>query len=258
VVCNVVAGSGFQGQVQHAHVWSRMLGRSELLGELAWPLRVVSNGLVLGWNFDTAFLLLQGRVVNDLSMQGQEQKNVGVLHCSSVLQLTSAAAANTSSSSCLLRGEMPRLDAAFPCGPVFSNVWYFSAPVPFTAKLKSAYGGRLQFRLLAPSFNGAPRPRRHQVSIFGTDADGVATQVSVALGSFDLPSASRWTFYSVVLREDFGWITEPSGASLTAAAFKALLERATALWIRGDMWGYDSTGSGQEVVYLNDVALYSR
>ncbi|GMF49134.1 unnamed protein product [Phytophthora fragariaefolia] len=263
--CNVVADSGFKGQIQHVHVWSRVLARSELLGELSWPLRVVSNGLVLGWNFDSSFLLLQGRVVSDLSVQGQEQKNLGVLHCAtrntSSLQLASTLATNTASnrvSRCLLPGTIPRLDAAFPCGPVFSNIWQFSAPVAFTAQLKRAYGGRLQFRLLAPSSNGSPRPRRGQVSIFGTGSDGVATQISVALGSFDLPSASRWTYYSVVLREDFGWITEPSAASLTSDEFQAVLASATALWIRGDIWGYDVTGPGQEVVYLNDVALYAR
>ncbi|KAE9117120.1 hypothetical protein PF010_g8720 [Phytophthora fragariae] len=261
VNCDVVAGTGFKGQLQHVHVWSRVLARSELLGELAWPLRLVSNGLVLGWNFDSSFLLLQGRVVNDLSMQGQEQKNLGVLHCSTsnttTLQLASTSAIH-SVGSCLLRGAVPRLDAAFPCGPVFSNVWHFSAPVTFTAKLKGAYGGRLQFRLMGPSFNGSPRPRRGQVSILSSGSDGVATRISVALGSFDLPSASRWTFYSVVLREDFGWITEPDAALLTSDEFQAVLATATALWIRGDVWGYDSSGPGQEVVYLNDVALYAR
>ncbi|KAG6958592.1 hypothetical protein JG687_00009300 [Phytophthora cactorum] len=205
-----------------------------------------------------------GRVVNDLSTQGHSQKNLGALHCSkhSTFQLTSIPASNTANTStsysCLLRGEVPRLDATFPCGPVFSNIWHFSASATFVSTLKTAYGGRLQYRLLAPSFNGSPRPRRGQVSIFSTNSDGDLTQISAALGSFDLPSASHWTYYSVVLREDFGWITEPDGNTLTAAKFGAVLEGATALWIRGDIWGYDSTGPGQEVVYLNDVALYAR
>eukprot|EP00644_Phytophthora_capsici_P015869 jgi/Phyca11/10392/fgenesh1_pm.PHYCAscaffold_49_\ len=251
VSCDVVPDSGLKGQIQHIHVWSRVLARSELLGELAWPLRVVSNGLVLGWNFDSSFLLQQGQMVNDLSMQGQNLKNRGVLHCTNRLQV----AANSSAGGCIIRGKMPRLDAAFPCGPVFTNIWHFSAPVAFTDNLKNAYGGRLQFRLLSPSFNGTPRPRRGQVSIFSR---GRVAHMSVALGSFDLPAASRWTYYSVVLREDFGWIREPTGDSLTADEFNAVLAGATELWIRGDIWGYDATGSGQEVVYLNDVALYAR
>ncbi|KAG6964868.1 hypothetical protein JG688_00007512 [Phytophthora aleatoria] len=224
VSCDVAPNGGFKGQIQHVH----------------------------------------GRVVNDLSTQGHSQKNLGALHCSkhSTFQLTSIPASNTANTStsysCLLRGEVPRLDATFPCGPVFSNIWHFSAPATFVSTLKTAYGGRLQYRLLAPSFNGSPRPRRGQVSIFSTNSDGVLTQISAALGSFDLPSASHWTYYSVVLREDFGWITEPDGDTLTAAKFGAVLEGATALWIRGDIWGYDSTGPGQEVVYLNDVALYAR
>ncbi|RLN55945.1 hypothetical protein BBJ28_00022166 [Nothophytophthora sp. Chile5] len=264
--CDVVTNSGFKGQIQHVHVWSRVLARSELLGELAWPLRVVSNGLVLGWNFGSSFLLLQGRVVKDLSMQGQEQQNPGVLHCNnhhdnSDTLLPSTAVGNNSSSiasSCLLPDALPGLDATFPCGPVYTNIWHFSAPTAFTAQLGAAYGGHLQFRLLAPSFNGSPRPRRGQVSIFSTDTTGEVTHISVGLGSFDLPSASRWTYYSVVLREDFGWITEPAGKSLTGAEFKMVLARASALWIRGDIWGYDASGQGQEVVYLNDVALYAR
>ncbi|KAK1936638.1 hypothetical protein P3T76_010073 [Phytophthora citrophthora] len=251
VSCDVVPDTGFKGQIQHVHIWSRVLARSELLGELAWPLRVVSNGLVLGWNFDSSFLLQQGQIVKDLSMQGQELKNRGVLHCTNRLQV----AANSSVRGCIIRGQIPRLDAAFPCGPVFTNIWHFSAPVAFTSNLKNAYGGRLQFRLLAPSFNGSPRPRRGQISIFSS---GQVAQISIALGSFDLPVASRWTYYSVVLREDFGWIREPTGDSLTADEFNAVLAGATVLWIRGDIWGYDATGSGQEVVYLNEVALYAR
>ncbi|OWZ15209.1 hypothetical protein PHMEG_00011191 [Phytophthora megakarya] len=261
VNCDVVVGSGLKGQIQHVHVWSRVLARSELLGELSWPLRVVRNGLILGWNFDASYLLMQGRVVNDLSIQSEEQKNPGVIHCSTheqnMLQLASSSFC-TSISSCLLPGEIPRLDSAFPCGPVFANIWQFSAPVQFTSKLKNAYGGRLQFRLLAPSFNGSPRPRRGQLSIFSTSNTGAQSQMSVALGSFDLPSALSWTYYSVVLREDFGWISEPNGTSLSSAQFQTLLHDATTLLIRGDMWGYDSTGSGQEAVYLNDVALYAR
>ncbi|KAF1774661.1 Concanavalin A-like lectin/glucanase domain [Phytophthora cactorum] len=140
------------------------------------------------------------------------------------VQLTSIPASNTANTStsysCLLRGEVPRLDATFPCGPVFSNIWHFSASATFVSTLKTAYGGRLQYRLLAPSFNGSPRPRRGQVSIFSTNSDGDLTQISAALGSFDLPSASHWTYYSVVLREDFGWITEPDGTPYGSEALQ--------------------------------------
>ncbi|KAL7693578.1 putative concanavalin A-like lectin/glucanase domain superfamily, CalX-like domain superfamily [Plasmopara halstedii] len=259
VNCNVVAESGFKGWIQHVHIWSRVLARSELLGELAWPFRVVSNGLILRWSFDTPQLLLQGRVVNDLSMRGQADKNPGVLNCKTSSSLQSAPnALNHTANNCLLHGVLPRLDTSFPCGPVYSNIWHFTAPATFVNKLKLAYGGRLQYRLLASSFNGTPRPRRGQVSIFSTNTAGLQNQISIALGSFDLPSSSNWTYYSIVLREDFGWITEPDGKTLTLADFKESLDGATALWIRGDIWGYDSTGPGQEVVYLNDVALYGR
>lgn len=59
-------------------------------------------------------------------------------------------------------------------------------------------------------------------------------------------------------REDHGWVHEPSNARVTTEEMRAVLRRVTGLFIRGDEWSYSDDGSGQEVVYLNDVALLSR
>lgn len=243
--CAIEKESGFVGEVQHVHLWSRVLARSEIRKELSWPMQVVSNGLVFGWNFDTTHLLEQGTFVNDISTKGQAQKHIGFIHCGS---------SQGSSSSCLAPGVLPSISPAFPCGQVYSNIWHFAAPHDLLVQLRKAYGGRLQYQLLAPSFNGSPRPRRGQVSIF----DGEGNQISLALGSFPLPSSNSWTSYSVILREDFGWIKEPSGDPVASTEFPQIIANAAALWIRGDLWGYDASGQGQEVVYMNDIAVFAR
>uniref|UniRef100_K3WAF2 Laminin IV type A domain-containing protein n=1 Tax=Globisporangium ultimum (strain ATCC 200006 / CBS 805.95 / DAOM BR144) TaxID=431595 RepID=K3WAF2_GLOUD len=246
VECAIERDSGFVGDIQHVHLWSRILSLTELRKELSWPLQVVSNGLVFGWNFDTIHLLKRGRFVNDISTKGQAEKHIGFLHC--------GATAASTSSFCLVNNFLPSISPAFPCGQVYSNIWHFAAPPELLVQLRKAYGGRLQYQMLAPSVNGSPRPRRGQLSLF----DDAGSHISLALGTFPLPSATEWTSYAVVLREDFGWIKEPSGSPVSATDFQQILANAAALWIRGDLWGYDASGQGQEVVYLNNIVVHGR
>ncbi|KAF1329723.1 Concanavalin a-like lectin/glucanase, subgroup, partial [Globisporangium splendens] len=243
VECTIERGSGFVGDIQHVHLWSRVLSLTELRKELSWSLQVVSNGLVFGWNFDTTHLLERGRFVNDISTKGQAEKHIGFIHCGAV--------AASTSSSCLVNNVLPNISPAFPCGQVYSNIWHFVAPPELLVQFRKVYGGRLQYQMFAPSVNGSPRPRRGQLSLF----DDAGNHISLALGTFPLPSATEWTSYAVVLREDFGSIKEPSGSPVAATEFQQILASAAALWIRGDLWGYDSSGQGQEVVYLNNVAV---
>ena len=56
-------------------------------------------------------------------------------------------------------------------------------------------------------------------------------------------------------RHDHGWVHEPSNVTPTAEELVAVLRRVTGLYIRGDAWLYGPSGSGQEVVYLNDATL---
>ncbi|KAJ0410587.1 hypothetical protein ATCC90586_007420 [Pythium insidiosum] len=241
--CLTADGRGTVASAQHVHLWSRVLTRPELLRELQWPMKVTTNGLILGWNFDAAFVHEDAgaMTVVDISTRGQDQKNVGLLQCQA-------------GSSCLARGVLPTVNPSFPCGRVYSNLWHFAAPQTIVGALPQAYGGRLQFRLLAPSFNGSPRPRRGQVSIFSSSG----VQISLALGGFRLPNPTSWTAYSVILREDFGWLQEPSGEPAPTELFRRVLSQATALWIRGDLWAYSAQGPGQEVVYINEVKLFAR
>lgn len=252
VACSLKENSGFEGSVQHVHLWSRVISRPEMLKELSWPPQVASNGLVFGWNFDSPYLQgEQGTTVADISTNGQARKNPGYIYCATE---SSVSTSSSSPPSCLMTGVIPSLYPGFPCGQVYSNIWHFAAPPDVVLKLRAAYGGRLQYEMLAPSFNGAARPRRGQISIFATGG----RQVSLALGSFPLPDASRWTSYSAILREDFGWISEPSGATLSSDEFQQIVADATALWLRGDLWGSDASGQGQEAVYLNEVAVFAR
>lgn len=266
VECALEPGSSFVGRVQHMHLWSRVISRADVLKELAWPMQVATNGLVFGWNFDAAYLLDQGTAVTDIAAKGQAQKTLGAIHCPRASSSSQSPSSSSSalfplllstqspSSSCLVAGVIPSVSPSFPCGRVYANLWHFAAPLSIVEQLRRAYGGRLQYQMLAPSFNGAPRARRGQLSIF----DSAGNQISLALGTFPLPIASQWTSYAVVLREDFGWISEPSGAPVSSSAFQTLLADAGALWVRGDLWGADESGQGQEAVYINHIAVFAQ
>jgi hypothetical protein len=203
----------------------------------------------------------------DLSTKNQEQKNHGYFVSSPTSMVIlnfdekagddTIAAEDFFSNSMLQKGIVPSIGSSFfftSCGKIYSNLWNFVVSSNFIMKLstKDAYGGRLQFRMLAPSFNGVPRPRRGRISIHANNGK----VISCSLGSFPLPNTKEWTYYSVILREDFGWIEEPTGTMVSSDLFQQVLSNAQTLWIRGDLWGYDTTGQGQEVVYLNDIILY--
>lgn len=68
----------------------------------------------------------------------------------------------------------------------------------------------------------------------------------------------EWTYVSVVLREDHGWLSEPLGGDVTTSEMIALLADASELLIRGDIRVFGQGGGGQEVVYLQDVQLFAK
>jgi len=53
-------------------------------------------------------------------------------------------------------------------------------------------------------------------------------------------------------------VHEPGNVAVTADEMVAILRNVAGVFIRGDEWSYSEAGSGQEVVYLNNVALYTR
>ena len=61
--------------------------------------------------------------------------------------------------------------------------------------------------------------------------------------------------YSVIMNENYGWIKEPTGESLTKQEFMNVLTNVESFRIRGDLWVYNEYGSGQEVTYLNKVVI---
>jgi hypothetical protein len=135
---------------------------------------------------------------------------------------------------------------------ISSSIWYFKAPAPFVNSLPKAYGGRLQFQLMSPSHSGTPRTSRGALLILAEDG----SSISCDLKQFGTPD-SDWTRYSAVLREDHGWRREPRHELLTAAEMKHFLTSATQLLIRGDHWTYSEAGSGQGIVYINNVGLFA-
>lgn len=67
-----------------------------------------------------------------------------------------------------------------------------------------------------------------------------------------------FNYYSVVLREDHGWYTEPGGVLLTRDEFENVLKDVSKLLIRGDEFVYGEVGVGSEIVTLNDVTLRAK
>ena len=83
-------------------------------------------------------------------------------------------------------------------------------------------------------------------------------RLSYNLAGFEVPSSEVWKGYSVVLREDFGWILEPLGTPATFEQLSNVLHNASELLIRGDAWKYSRSGYGQEAIYINNVTLIER
>merc|ERR1711871_499475 len=91
----------------------------------------------------------------------------------------------------------------------------------------------------------------------GLGPGGTPLRASYALVDFGRPAANAWTPYSVVLREDYGWVMEPSNTPLTFVDMFSLLSNVTAILVRGDAWVCGGEATGEEAVYMNDVTLYT-
>ena len=107
--------------------------------------------------------------------------------------------------------------------------------------------------MLASSHSGSPRSARGAVEIQAVGG----LRLSYPLSRWEALSGSRWLTYSIIMREDFGWINEPDGKPATFDELYTALQTPTALLIRGDQWVYSADGHGAEVVYLNNVTLIS-
>merc|ERR1712100_47752 len=163
---------------------------------------------LLYWRFEPTYVTAAGSsaTVVDLSGRGQSMNVEG--H-QGFISDTSAAA--------VVQGT-PTINPEYPCGQVYKNIWHFVAPAQFTGDLSAAYGGRLQFEMFSPSHTGRARNRRGSVVLFGS-----STEISCPVQIFELPCSTGWTSYSVVIREDFGWVNEPGNTALSSLELKEVL-----------------------------------
>ena len=196
------------------------------------------------WKF--AVSTASGRVVADSSGQGMSPHSSG----------NRGYASSTGSS--LVVGTPKSMAPLYPCGEIYANIWHFYADdASYKGDLLKAYGGRLQYKLMASSYNGNNRNGRGSVVIIAND--GTAISHKRLFGApHDNGGVGKWNFYSVVIREDHGWYSEPEGKLITRAQFEAVLGQVDKILIRGDEYVYGSEGSGMEVVAINDVVLFEK
>jgi hypothetical protein len=231
--CSFVPETQFFGQVQNVRIWSTFRSQRQVHLGMQWPFTALRLGLVMYWRFTNA----SSYDISDLGGDGHifEGKR---------------SQDNTTE---IVDGS-PSIHPNYPCGNVHHNVWHFNAPKRFLQQLAFAYDGRLQFSLFAASFTGTARSLRGSVEIVG----GNGNRLSYNLAGFQAPTSTNWKGYSVVMREDFGWILEPLGTPASFEELNAVLGNASQLLIRGDAWQYSRSGYGQEAVYLNNVTLIER
>lgn len=229
--CNFEQHRGFVGQLQGLRIWSTVRSASNIFKEMRRSFNSNQAALKLYWRFVPNSLDANGCVAN-LAPTGTE-----LIAC-----MRGATIVEGSPSS------HPR----YPCGQVHTNMFYFRAPDAFSQAVSQCYNGRLQFRMFSASHNGASRTGRGFVKLVSP-----SVTISNGLPGFPLPHQNAgWRPFSVVFREDHGWVREPDGTSITGAEFRAILANATSLLIRGDHYYYSKSGYGQETTYLNDIRLY--
>jgi hypothetical protein len=240
--CALTAGSGLVGKLQNVRVWNRLLSSTDVLHGIKWPFKGSSTGLTVNWRFEktAAYMPSSAAFVIDASGQGVGAKTAGN---QGTLSPVGASIVD----------DTPSLNPNTPCGKVYSNTWHFGAPAAYRGDLSAAYGGRLQWSMHSPTHNGRARARRGTLALFGGDVE-----ISAPLSLFALPTTTGFTSYSAVLREDYGWVTEPANEPVTGLVMKAVMANVTAVLIRGDGWVYDASGPGQEITYLNNVQLLAK
>mmetsp|Transcript_6123 Transcript_6123/g.12698 ORF Transcript_6123/g.12698 Transcript_6123/m.12698 type:complete len:214 (+) Transcript_6123:40-681(+) len=209
------------------------------------PSKVSMESVSAMWKFSVS--TATGRVIADSSGKGLHRYPDG-----------NQGYASTSGAT-LVVGTPKSYMPLYPCGEIYSNIWHFSAAASagFTGDMKQAYGGRLQFKMMTSSYNGSIRSSRGSVVILSTS--GMAISYRRVFGPPHTNGGlEQWNYYSVVLREDHGWYSEPGGVLLTRQQFEDVLENVDKLLIRGDEYVYGADGHGSEVVAINDVALYKK
>merc|ERR1711937_1010491 len=231
--CEMEPHSSYLGDIQNVRVWKTARSQKQVHLGMQWPFTALRLGLVMYWRFTNQ----SSFDVYDLGGDGH----------------TFEGRRSGENTSIIVDGS-PSIHPNYPCGNVHHNVWHFKAPTRFLQQLAYAYDGRLQFSLFAASYTGTARSLRGSVELVGMNG----IRLSYNLAGFEVPSSEVWKGYSVVLREDFGWILEPLGTPATFEQLSNVLHNASELLIRGDAWKYSRSGYGQEAIYINNVTLIER
>ena len=282
------SNSGFIGEMQNVRVYRRALEHNDVLDDMRWPFTPrAPEGhlhLVLSYRFTSAYFIGQMNG-NGLTLPTVKITNVAEnidANAPLFLDYVDANSDNgwttyqynvsnytgTTSASGVSIGSSTSTGSLSPCAE--DSVWYFNAPATYltptssqgnvaslnaAASLADVYDGRLQFEMKAASNSGVLRPRRGMVELYSNAPPYVIS--NVLPDGFVLPDANGWSAYSIVLREDFGWRTEPDHRDVSHTEMVNMLKTASALRIRGDHWICDANGDGQEAVYINHVRIES-
>lgn len=224
--------TGFKGEIESIIV-SDMFSRkgSDVLATMHVPLQLISDEMIIVWDFSQ---VENSRVLS----KSWGDKYSGIL---------------SSVGSRIIEGTVPQLHSPKENVAHFcASIWYYKAPIGFTGNIITAYGGRLQFKLMSPSHSGHIRKRENFIILKAVNGD-VITYPNL----FREPRSNHWTYHSIILREDHGWRSYPEQRRITREQFKAILQNVEEILIRGDEWVYGKDGPGMEITILNDVSLIS-
>merc|ERR1711871_1572227 len=255
-----IVGRGTSASVQSAALFSLALEEKHVRSTMMWPLEIerpsILGELYVFWRL--------ARSSSSSSSSNTLQMVIAPNAAGLIREENGAASGGGSdhsdfsnASHAILSGTKvhesavysPVLDA--PCTE--DSVWYFVSPAQYAAL---EYDGRIQFRLRSPSFSGQARSTTALLKL--VDAEGGA----ILYSSKDFPGApgNAWESYSIVLREDFGWIDAESRQLLGPREMQKALKNTTQIFIRGDGFtcGGPNRGSGEESTYLDGVTVIRR
>lgn len=159
-----------------------------------------------------------------------------------------------------------------PC--VEDEEWYFSAPESFLGDIHKVYDGTLEFMMQVAHSSGVPRDNQGFIQLKSSVLVDSKNSANISNGQgtekrrrplviqYTMPEflqtvsidGGSWVHFVIVMREDFGWTLE-SGRPISPATMLAALSNVEEFLIRGDTAVCGADGSGQEVVYLQNITM---